>query len=277
MKVRVYPLVGLAILMSVRDAQHAQAPADAWFTLNQIGPNVWAAIDNPNAKQRSYSNAGVIVRDDGVVVVDTMTGHDASARLFQEVRRLTNLPVKFVVNTHYHGDHVAGNKLFADAGASVLAHRNVRGWIHSENLRMLGDNAKPELKTFVEQLVAPTVTYTDAVDLYLASRLVQVRSFPGHTGGDSVVIVPDAKVVFGGDLLWKHVTPNTIVVRMDASYGACRLARRAPNGLRLDAVAFTRDRSPWTDSGSEKMPCYTGSMTKMILPTYPTGNSGAHS
>ena len=75
---------------------------------------------------------------------------------------------------------------------------------------MLGDNPKPELKTFVEQLVAPTVSYTDAVDLYLGSRAVHIRSFPGHTGGDSVVIVPDAKVVFGGDLVWRNFVPNTV-------------------------------------------------------------------
>jgi cyclase len=210
MKIRLYLLVGLAILTAAGGIPQAQAPTDAWFTLNQIGPNVWAAVDNPNAKQRSYANAGVIVGDDGVVVVDTMTGSDASARLFQEVRRLTNLPVKFVVNTHYHGDHVAGNKAFADTGARILAHRNVRTWIHTENLRMLGDNPKPELTKLIQSFVAPTVSYSDAVDLYLGSRVVQVRSFPGHTGGDSVVIVPDAKAVFGGDLLWKNVTPNTI-------------------------------------------------------------------
>jgi cyclase len=210
MKMRLYLLPGLALLMFVGGGPHAQAPADAWFTLNQVGPNVWAAVDNPNAKQRSYSNAGIVIGDDGVVVVDTMTGFDASARLFQEVRRLTNLPVKFVVNTHYHGDHVGGNKLFADSGSRILAHRNVRTWIHAENLRLLGDNATPDLTKLVQSFVAPTVSYTDAVDLYLGSRLVQVRSFPGHTGGDSVVIVPDAKAVFGGDLLWKNVTPNTI-------------------------------------------------------------------
>ncbi len=69
---------------------------------------------------------------------------------------------------------------------------------------MLGDNPKPELKTLIESFIAPTVSYTEAVDLYLGSRAVQVRSFPGHTGGDSVVIVPDANAVFGGDLLWRN-------------------------------------------------------------------------
>jgi cyclase len=197
------------LTLSGAGALDAQQTADP-FTLQQIGPNVWAAVDNANAKERSYVNAGIVIGDDGVVVVDTLTGFGASDRLFQEVRKITNLPVKFVVNTHYHGDHVGGNKLFADAGARILAHRNVRGWIHTENLRMLGDSAKPELTKLIQSFVAPTVSYTDAVDLYLGSRVVQVRSFPGHTGGDSVVIVPDAKAVFGGDLLWKGVIPNTI-------------------------------------------------------------------
>ena len=203
-------LVLACVTLCRAGALDAQQAADSWFTLNKIGPNVWAAVENPNAKQRSYANAGIVIGDDGVVVIDTLTGFDASARLFQEVRSLTNLPVRFVVNTHYHGDHVGGNTLFADAGARILAHRNVRGWIHPENLRLLGDNPKPELTKLIQSFVAPTVSYTDAVDLYLGSRVVQVRSFPGHTGGDSVVIVPDAKAVFGGDLLWKNVTPNTI-------------------------------------------------------------------
>jgi cyclase len=75
---------------------------------------------------------------------------------------------------------------------------------------MLGDNPKPELKDYVERFVAPTVSYTGAVDLYPGSRVVQVRSFPGHTGGDSVVILPDAKAVFGGDLIWRNMVPNTV-------------------------------------------------------------------
>jgi glyoxylase-like metal-dependent hydrolase (beta-lactamase superfamily II) len=188
----------------------AQQAADQWFTLDKLAPDVWAAMDNPKAKQRSYANAGVVIGEDGVVVVDTMTGDDVAGRLLREIRALTSLPVRFVVNTHYHGDHVAGNRLFVDAGAQLIAHRNVRRWILPENLRMLGDTPNPELKTFVERFVAPHVGYTEAVDLYLGSRVVHVRSFPGHTGGDSVVIVPDAKVVFAGDLLWRGVVPNTI-------------------------------------------------------------------
>ena len=127
-----------------------------------------------------------------------------------EIRRRTKLPVKFVVNTHYHADHVAGNRVFADAGATVIAQVNVRRWIHAENLRLLGDAPKPELKTFVESLMAPTVVYTDAMTLHLGAREIYIRSYPGHTGGDSVVVIPDANVAFGGDLLWRDSVPNLV-------------------------------------------------------------------
>ena len=188
----------------------AQAPTDPWFTLTKLGPNVWGAIDNPNAKQRSYANAGVVFGEDGGVVVDTLTGDEAASHLLQEIRKLSTLPITFVIDTHYHGDHVAGNRLFADAGARVLAHRNVRTWIHGENIRMLGDTPNPDLISFIKRFAAPTVTYIGAIDLHLGSRTVQVRSFPGHTGGDSVVFVPDAGVAFAGDLLWRNMVPNTV-------------------------------------------------------------------
>jgi glyoxylase-like metal-dependent hydrolase (beta-lactamase superfamily II) len=210
MNTRTLALPGLVFLVCVAHVTRAQTPADEWFTLRKIAPNVWAAIDNPKAKQRAYANAGFVVGDDGVVVIDTLTTEESARHLLQQIRKLTALPVKFVVNTHYHGDHVGGNKVFTDIGARVLAHRNVREWIHAENLRLLGDNPKPELKTLIEQFVAPTVSYAEAVDVYLGSRVVQVRSFPGHTGGDSVVILPDAKVVFGGDLVWRNMVPNTV-------------------------------------------------------------------
>jgi hypothetical protein len=84
-------------------------------------------------------------------------------------------------HTHYHLDHVGANAVFADAGAMVLAHRNVRGWVHSENLRMFGRDIKPQQKTFIDALVPPTVTYDQPVDLYLGSRAIRVRSFPGDS------------------------------------------------------------------------------------------------
>ena len=100
--------------------------------------------------------------------------------------------------------------MFVDAGAIVLAHDNVRGWIQSENLRLLGTDTTPRQKAFIDALLPPAVTYEQPVDLYLGSRRVRVQTFPGHTGGDSVVVIPDAKVVFTGDLFWHGMLPNLI-------------------------------------------------------------------
>jgi cyclase len=199
----------LGVLCWTTPPIRAQAPP---FALKQVGPNVWAAIADSSGA--AGGNAGFVIGDGGVLVIDTFgspfSGTEAAKRLLAEIRKLTPLPIKFVVNTHYHADHVGGNGVFVDAGAVVVAHHNVRRWIHAENLRLFGPDAKPEFKAFVDGLVAPTVGYDQGIDLYLGSRKVEVRSFPGHTGGDSVVVIPDAKVMFTGDLFWRHMLPNLI-------------------------------------------------------------------
>jgi cyclase len=208
------PTVALALglLLLSCTAARAQAPAPApsslLFTLKPLGHNVWAAIDN--AKGEAGANAGFVIGDNGVAVIDTFENPEAAKRMLAEIRKLTNLPVKFVVNTHYHIDHVAGNRIFQEAGAVVLAQRNVRSWIHSENLKFFGKDIKPEEKTEVAELGSPDIIYDAGTTLFLGSRLINVRVFPGHTGGDSVVFLPDASVVFCGDLFWRNTLPNLI-------------------------------------------------------------------
>ena len=188
---------------------HLALAADpANFTLKNIGKGVYAAVAVEGGK--AGSNAGFIVGDNGVVVVDTFVNPAVAQELLAEIREVTNLPVRYVVNTHYHLDHTSGNGIFAEAGATIVAQRNLRGWLRTENLKFFGADPKPEQKARVEALVLPDLVYTEAVDLYLGSRLVQVRYMLGHTGGDSVVMVPDANVVFGGDLVWTTHLPNLI-------------------------------------------------------------------
>jgi cyclase len=178
------------------------------FTVKKIGDGVYAAVSPDRSK--GGSNAGFVVGSNGVLVIDTFQDVAPARDLLAEIRKVTNLPIRFVVNTHYHLDHTGGNAVFAEAGATILAQRNLRGWLRTENLKFFGANPKPEDKARVEALVLPDQGYTDAVDIYLGSRLVQVRYMLGHTGGDSVVIVPDANVVFGGDLIWQKHLPNLI-------------------------------------------------------------------
>ena len=213
--------VATIVLLCATSLLRAQQPAESPYTLKQVGPNAWAAIDNSNAKASAGANAGFVIGDDGVVVIDTFASADAATRLLADIRMRTAAPMKFVVNTHYHADHVAGNAVFANAGATVVAQRNVRGWINTENFKFLGPNPKPEQKAFVDALRPPVVVYEQALDLYIGSREVRIRSFPGHTGGDSVVLVPDA--------LRPNILPRLCVIR---------------NGLCICEIKVRRGRWP---------------------------------
>lgn len=183
------------------------------FTVTKIGDGIYAALGDDGGP--AGSNAGFIVGSSGVLVVDTFTDVAPAKDLLAEIRKITSLPIRYVVNTHYHLDHVGGNAVFADAGAAIIAHRNVAAWERTENLKFFGADPRPDKRALVESLTLPDVTYTDAIDIRLGDRLIKVRYMPGHTGGDSVVILQGAKdkttdIVFGGDLVWQKHLPNLI-------------------------------------------------------------------
>jgi glyoxylase-like metal-dependent hydrolase (beta-lactamase superfamily II) len=194
------------LLVMLGGAAHAQAPLP--FVLKQVGPGVYAAIDGPEHK--SGSNAGFVIGDDGVLVIDAFFTPDAARALVGEIRRLTPKPIRFVVNTHYHADHTGGDQVLRDAGAIIIAHRNVRGWIRTNNINLFGDRITPELKARIETLPLPDLVTDKDLVIWLGSRKVVVRTVLGHTGGDLVVQVPDANVLFAGDMLWRKVAPNLI-------------------------------------------------------------------
>jgi cyclase len=180
------------------------------FSLKPLGHGVYAAIDN--AKGESGANAGFVVGDSGIAVIDTFENEPAAQALLGEIRMISKLPIKFVVNTHYHLDHVAGNAVFAKDGAAIVAHRNVPAWIHSENLKFFGKDISPQQKAQVENLAAPEMLYDSETELSLGSLALHVQYFPGHTGGDSIVIVQQEKsaIMFCGDLFWNKTLPNLI-------------------------------------------------------------------
>jgi hypothetical protein len=102
------------ILLCVSCATGTRDTDEPPFTLKQVGRNVWAAISNPRSKAPAGANTGFVIGDDGVVVIDTSASVDADGqfgteparRLLAEIRTRTKLPVRFVVNTHHHLDHV---------------------------------------------------------------------------------------------------------------------------------------------------------------------------
>ena len=136
------------------------------FLLKPLDHGAWAAIDNPAAKaDESGANAGFVVGSDAVLVVDTFENPAAAQKLLAVIHQKTTVPVRFVANTHYHLDHVAGNGVFAAAGATVLAQQNVRRWERTENMKFFDDKITAEQRSSVEALRLPDVTYTQGVTL----------------------------------------------------------------------------------------------------------------
>jgi cyclase len=201
-------LLLLGFSLALGGAASAEAPAPLPFVLKQVGPGVYAAIDGPQHK--AGSNAGFVIGDDGVLVVDAFFNLDSARALVAEIHRITPKPIRYVVNTHYHLDHTGGDQALRDAGATIIAHKNVRGWVRTYNVNLLGAQITPEFRAQIAALPLPDLVTDTHLTVWLGSRKVVVQTVLGHTGGDLTVYVPDAKVLFTGDLLWRKISPNLI-------------------------------------------------------------------
>src|SRR5262249_29233114 len=166
------------------------------FRIVPIATGIYAAIAKPGDRE-AVGNAGFVVGEEAVLVVDAFATPVAAEELLTEIRKVTKRPVRWVVNTHYHLDHVGGDAVFARVGASILAHENVRAWVRTENLKWRTE-IRPEEKEMLSRLLLPDLTYRQGLTLWLGARRVDILTRPGHTGGDSLARVPDADVVFAG-------------------------------------------------------------------------------
>ena len=181
--------------------------ASAFFKLAEVAPGVYAATD---IEGKAGANAGFVIGDDGVLVIDSFYNPEAAQALLAEIRKRSALPLRFLVNTHYHIDHVSGNSVFAAAGAQLIGQQRMHDWVQSENMKFLGSKATDVDRERVRNLLPPQLGYDQTLHVWLGRRSVLLRSWPGHTGADTVVYVPDAGVMFGGDLFWSRSIPNLI-------------------------------------------------------------------
>jgi cyclase len=138
-----------------------------------------------------------------------------------------------LVNTHYHSDHVLGNSVFAHKGTVVLSHEKCRRsmWRHSERLLAKYRARCPELARLLEgvEVSYPSLSYREGVHLFLGD-IFHVDVFHpevrAHTDGDSIVHVPDDRVVFAGDVLWVGYHPNLEDSRIQGQVRALKMILR---------------------------------------------------
>jgi glyoxylase-like metal-dependent hydrolase (beta-lactamase superfamily II) len=141
-------------------------------------------------------NITVAVGADAILVVDTEYAplHD---KIKAAIAKISPLPVRTVVNTHFHGDHTGGNAPFAKEGAAIVAHDNVK-----KRLTEGATNALTGAKTPPAPDNAPTMAYSDKPNVALKGRTVQVaHAANAHTDGDTYVFFPDANVLATGDIV----------------------------------------------------------------------------
>jgi cyclase len=210
------------------------------FTLVKVNEGVYAAIAKSGGL--ASGNAGFVDGDDGVLMVDTFFTPEAVEDLIGVIATETKQPIKYALNTHYHLDHTGGNQVLAERGVPIIAHEKVMEWQTTKNRRFLPaaeelqkrraaaakqlselpaeqpDNRAP-LERQIHRIDAmlkikltnPTMTFASGtVHLHLGKREVLLFTLPGHTGGDVLAYVPDANVLFMGDMGWRKTLPNLV-------------------------------------------------------------------
>jgi glyoxylase-like metal-dependent hydrolase (beta-lactamase superfamily II) len=181
--------------------------------LTKLADNVYAYVgEKDGSPAHSFAaNAGIVIGRDAVLVIDTLISAKEGERFLADIRKVTNKPIRYVVNTHTHLDHAFGNCVFAKLGATVISHAADRAFLAKvgdgtlKSVGMFG--LKPEDMVGTE-IVLPTLTFSDRMQIELGGETVElIRTAPSHTEGSLVVLVPAKKLLFSGDILFTDFHP----------------------------------------------------------------------
>lgn len=148
-------------------------------------------------------NIGVVVGDDGVFMIDDQYA-PLTPKIQAAIAQLTDKPVRFVINTHWHGDHTGGNENMGAAGAIIVAHENVRVRMSSEQFNPWFKRTTPPSP----RAALPVVTFGEGVTFHLNGQTIEASHVENaHTDGDSVIWFREANVVHTGDLFFNGFYP----------------------------------------------------------------------
>jgi len=145
------------------------------------------------------ANGGAFIGEYGILLIDAKMDQQSVDQTIQEIRKLTDKPIKYMVNTHSDGDHVFGNR-FLPESVTIVAHENCRQeFFHPGRNGEASSWNDPELVPYI-----PSVTFKDKMYLYVDPDKVELWYFgKGHTTGDIVVYFPQEKIAFIGDQIFE--------------------------------------------------------------------------
>jgi glyoxylase-like metal-dependent hydrolase (beta-lactamase superfamily II) len=182
-------LLSVVLLSLPSFAQQRETPP---VTLEKISDNLFQILGGRGA------NGGFYIGDNGVLVIDAKMTKESVDQTIAAIRKMTDKPITYLVNTHSDGDHIAGNQFFPRS-VTIVAHENCRKeFFHPGRDGKPSAWSAPEMTPFV-----PSLTYRDKMDIYLGEKKVDLRYFGiGHTKGDTVVYFPEEKAAFLGDQIF---------------------------------------------------------------------------
>jgi glyoxylase-like metal-dependent hydrolase (beta-lactamase superfamily II) len=194
-------LLVLAVAAAVPSVSGRAAAQQQDFSAVEIG--VQPLAPGISMLTGAGGNIGLSVGDDGAFIVDDQYA-PLTDRISAAVAKLTPRPVRFVINTHWHGDHTGGNENFGKAGAVIVAHDNVRRRMSAQQVNEFFKMTTPPSPA----IALPVVTFAESVTLHLNGDEVRIVHVPpAHTDGDAVVHFTKANVVHMGDLYMNGLYP----------------------------------------------------------------------
>ncbi|WP_017941194.1 MULTISPECIES: rhodanese-like domain-containing protein [unclassified Thioalkalivibrio] len=172
----------------------------------EVTEGVWSAIGatQPSTYENSghNNNLSFIITDDGVVVMNASDNYLLAQSLHQEIRKITDQPVKYVVLENAQGHAMLGMTYWQEQGATVIAHQDAWREIEANGQASLeGAANRTRDKAFMTELGTPDVTFATRLDLELGGEIIQIRYLgPGHAPGDIAIWAPERKALITGDL-----------------------------------------------------------------------------
>ncbi len=158
--------------------------------------------DNIYMLQGSGGNIGVAIGDEGTLIIDDQFG-PLTSRIEAAIAELTEMPVNFVVNSHFHYDHTDGNTNFGRAGAYIVAQDNSRQRMESTQVLASG-----RVQEAYEEVGLPKITFFDSMRFYFNGQTIDlVNTGAGHTDGDAQVFFREANVIHTGDMFVRYGLP----------------------------------------------------------------------